>query len=618
MGKKLSVILLLLSFHVSAQKILNDTLQNVYGPSSVGFLFQSDVVLDDTLLRHPDTLLGDFRLMTLNHQNGLLWQDLGNEGTAAKSMVFQLPENSFTETGFNAFAPFYAPKVEEVRYYNTRSPFTNMAYTQSGNGMSNLGLTHSQNISPCLNATLDVRRMLSSKQWSSSTSEDRLVDHWDYTLSSNYISENSKYRFLGAFLHMNHAQLEQGGISAYDGQAFIPESELNADYNTNYQERLNGIRSRERWNDLHIYHQYQLSKAFQVFHELDYQRHKYFYRDTLLSTNELTGIYTAVDSNANNKMKNYYFFNNLQNRVGVKGYFKGFKYNIGLTSRFYSFNAVHEGESGNTRTEILVGGTAGYWFPDSLSYLENELYLGIGNYANVYLRSALKIKNFDLGFQYMLKPPYLLFNQFSSPVAAWQNDYKALSLIRGQGSFLLKGRRAFLKPEIKVNLIDNHLFFDELREPQQLENQALITEIGLSVGVGLGNWNLRNRLIYNAIGNKDVFRLPALINNFNLEYHFTYAKTLEIYLGTDVYFRSKYLGDAYSPYLQSFYLQNEQEVWGQPIADVYTNFMIKRVKLAFSFNYVNQGIPTQGFYTTPKYLAMSRTFHLKVNWPLFD
>jgi hypothetical protein len=119
-------------------QILNDSTLQIYGPSSTGFFFESSLMQDDTLLQHPDTLIDGFRFMTINKQNGWFWQDLGNEGTATKSFLLTTPDNPFTETGFNNFSPYFAPKIAKIKYYNTHSPFTNMAYTQSTNGLGNL------------------------------------------------------------------------------------------------------------------------------------------------------------------------------------------------------------------------------------------------------------------------------------------------------------------------------------------------------------------------------------------------------------------------------------------------------------------------------------------------
>jgi hypothetical protein len=613
---RLLIILGLLLPTFGIAQILDDSTKQVYGPFSTGFFFEGNVMDDDTLLQHPDTLIDGFRFMTLNKQNGWLWQDLGNEGTAAKPFFLQTPDNAFTETGFTSFSNFYAPKISQIRYYNTRSPFTNMAYTQSTNGLGNLEFTHSQNIKDNWNIALDAHRISSSKQYSAKNSEDKLVSHWDMVLNSNYSTKNKKYTFLGSYIHFNHQQLDQGGIKPLDGAEFQTPSQLGSDFNTRYQQLLSGVESSERWNNIHVYHQYQLSKGIQIFHTVDYQRQKYFHSDTLISTNNVYGIY--ADTVSNEKMKTYYFYENVQNRVGFKGFYKGFKYNVGLTNRIYSFNNVRNSETGNKKTEVLIGGTAGYWFPDSSNYLSTDLYIGFGNSPNVYLNSKLNFKGFNLGFKFITKPAYMFNQNFQSEVALWQNNFGNVTHTEASGNYLFKGKKAYFEPGVRINLVSNHLYFDQNQTPQQLESEAVFFNLNLKAGIILKNFKFSNRLIFATTSNSDVFRIPSFVNNTNAEFHLFYAKVLHLYVGTDVYYRSSFLADAYSPLLRGFYLQDNQSVWGNPVVDVYTNFMIKRVKLAFSYNFINQGLPYNGFYTTPNYLAMARTFFIKVNWPLFD
>lgn len=601
---------------VGLSQILNDSTQNIYGPNSTAFFFESNIMQDDTLLQHPDTLIDGFRFMTINKQNGWLWQDLGNEGTAAKPFLFRLPDNAFTESGFNSFSEFYAPKIADIKYYNTRSPFTNMAYTQSTNGLGNLEFTHSQNIKDNWNLALDVHRIASSKQYSAGSSEDRLVSHWDFVFNTNYSTQNKKYTFLASYIHFNHQQLDQGGVEPLAGSNFQKPSQLSSDYNTRYQELLNGVESSERWNNIHLYHQYKLSKSIQLFHTLDFQRQKYFHSDTLIATNNAFGIYS--DTVSADKMKTYLFFENIQNRVGFKGYYKGFKYNVGLTNRIYSFNNVRIGETGNKKTEILIGGNAGYWFPDSSTYFNSDLYIGFGNRANVFLNAKLKIKEFDLGFKFITKPPYLFNQAFQSDVQNWDYNFGNVTYTSVNGKYLFRAKKLWFEPSTRINLVSNYLYFDQDQQPKQLNKEALLFDLSLNASIQLDNIRLSNRFIFASTSNADVFRIPAVMNNTNIEFHLFYAKVLHMYLGTDIYYRSSFNADAYSPLLRNFYLQDNQPIWGLPVADIYTNFMIKRVKLAFSFNFINQGLPYNGFYTTPNYLAMARTFYIKVNWPLFD
>jgi hypothetical protein len=109
-----------------------------------------------------------------------------------------------------------------------------------------------------------------------------------------------------------------------------------------------------------------------------------------------------------------------------------------------------------------------------------------------------------------------------------------------------------------------------------------------------------------------------LINFTNIEFNFTYAKVLKIYVGSDVFFKSKYTADAYSPLLNQFYLQDDFQVWGVATIDPYMSFQVNKVRLAFKLGHANQGLPYQGFYTSPYYLATPRAFMFKVDWPIFD
>jgi hypothetical protein len=615
MIRRLFLLILLLPFCVEGQ-ILDDSTRQVYGPSTTRFLYEQNFLQDDTLYLHPDTLIDGFRFMTKNRASGWMWQDLGNAGTAARRVIFDLPENAFTETGFTAFSELYGPRTDKIKYYNTRSPFTNMSYIQSSRGLGNLGFTHSRNINERLNVTLDLERISSSKQYSARTSEERLVDHWDFTLSSNYTTKNKKYTVLASFIHFNHKQIEQGGIRPLNNEPFVLPEDIASAYRTTYQQRLVGVESSERWNDIHLYQQYQFGKGIQFFHVLDYQRHKYFHSDTLLNTNFLTGAYP--DSLEAEKMRNYYFLQNIQNRFGFKGFFRGFKYNVGLTSRIYSWNAIHEGQKGNLRTEILAGGNAGYWFADSATYINTDFYLGVGQNLNIFLNSRLQLKRLNLGFKFINKPPQLFYQRFDSEIFSWNNNFGGQRFTEATGNIRLGGKKTWLIPGASIRLFDNYLYFDQSQSPVQLNKQALISSLDLNAGIKLKDLKVSSHFYLNSSGNSEVFRMPVFMVNGNIEYHVRYAKVLDLYFGTDIYYRSSYKAYSYSPLLQSFYLQDEQYVWGIPVADLYTNFLIKRVKLAFSFNYLNKGFPTQGFFTTPNYLAMGRAFHLKINWPLFD
>ena len=145
-------------------QILDDSTKQVYGLKTTRYILEDDILNNRKVYYNPDSLIQDFQWsFDRNMKSGWLYQDLGLIGTAVKPLYFQPNEEVSKQLGFTTYG-FYAFDSKKVKYYNTKSPYTNMHYAQSGGGMLFLDFTHSQNIKPRLNATFEVRRLTSSKQ----------------------------------------------------------------------------------------------------------------------------------------------------------------------------------------------------------------------------------------------------------------------------------------------------------------------------------------------------------------------------------------------------------------------------------------------------------------------
>ncbi|SOE23990.1 Putative porin [Spirosomataceae bacterium TFI 002] len=601
----------LIGFSAFSQgSIIDDSTKQVYGLGSTGFLYEKNYLRNDTTLLHPDSLLGIFQLTDRVRQQEWLWQDLGNEGTASKPYYPSLPHTIATQNGFNSFH-LYAPIKDSIKYFNTRSPYTNMFYNQSNVGLLKVGFTHSQNVTPLLNFALDVNRITTSKQFSATTSEDRLVDHWDYTFSSNYNSANRKYTLLAAWIHFNHKQNEQGGIDISDSYN-TPTSLLNADYNSFYNERLTSVEGRERWNDLHIYQQFRMSNGFQVYNSFDYQRHKNFYTDLGYASNYDPFVY--ADTTSLDSLKTYYQYNVIQNEIGLKGIYKGFRYVAGFQPRYYSNDAKGFNLSQNN-LELITKLDLSYDFADSVSFLSGKAMLGTRGYM---VDADVVYRGIQIGFHNSVSPVPLIFQNYRSDLLSWENDFAAPFITSLDFRLPISLKKIKFEAGAQFMTISNYLYFDQNQIATQSSDAKEILKIDAMFQYRNKWLKFRHKTIFSTNDDNEILAIPQWVNNSNLEFKLTYAKVLDLYFGFNVYHRSQYKAMAYSPLLQSFYVQSTNEVWGLPVVDAYVNFMVKKVKVALSFDYLNKGFPTNGYYTTPGYLGLGRAFHIKVNWPLFD
>ena len=594
------------------ESILDDSTKQIYGIFSTKYYTIKDFVENDTIGANPDTVIVGFEKMDPVRKSNWAFQDLGNEGTSSRSFLPPLPSEIYSQTGFNRFL-LYAPFIDSVKFYNTRSPFTNFFYQQNNNGLLKAGFTHSQNIHPRWNFALDANRITSSKQISATTSEDRLVDHWDYTFNTNYTSKNNKYTLLAALVHFNHKQNEQGGMDLATS-FHLEESELEAAYNTFYSERLSNAFSRERWNDVHVFQQFYLGSGLQVYNKTSYLRHLNLFTDPRFSNNFDSLLINPLNISTDTLAWKY-VFQAVQNDFGFKGNWKGFNYLASFRPRFYRNISTNGLAGAQQNVELSANVHLSYLFPDSTSKLDGDIVFGNTGYI---INASLKWRDFKFEFHNSLSPVPLFYRSFSSETLNWENNFNAPFSTRFRAYYNLRLNNWLLSPYFNYDVLGNFLYVNH--EFQTTQANAVLNS--LDVGLNLQFSNKRITLAYSGLWNensaKEILSRPTWTHNVHAEIRFVYAKILKIHLGSDIHYKSSFQALAFSPYLQQFFVQNQNEVWGQPVADVYLAFRVQNVRASIGFTHVNQGFPTNGFYTTPGYLALGRSLNIKVNWPLFD
>ncbi|MBU1820297.1 MAG: putative porin, partial [Bacteroidetes bacterium] len=195
--------------------IIDDSTKNIYGPSTALHFYEDDILNNRDSLRYrlDTTLTGIHRWNFVDRSwNHLV--DLGNLGTAARQTFYQPRQQVGAQLGFDAYDP-YAIQQNEVRYYDTRSPLTEMTFVSGGRGRNLLRFGFNQNITPRLNVGFRVQRFTSNKQYgtfSAVNSQSILGQNWTFITHGNYFSKSGKYILLAHYRHLNHNVKEQGGL----------------------------------------------------------------------------------------------------------------------------------------------------------------------------------------------------------------------------------------------------------------------------------------------------------------------------------------------------------------------------------------------------------------------
>ena len=321
--------LIVLGLCLSAKgQILDDSTKQVFGPETTEYTFEKNIKYDDPKSYAIDTIIHKMHRHTFLNQAENKMQDLGNNGTAMRPLYYQLPQNIGRTSGFRSFDS-YVIEPKDIRYYDTKSPYTRLGVNFGGNGRSLVDVSFSRSDSTLLNVGFDFKRITSDKQ------VGELQNRGDHnvlaTIYSFYARWNpGKYQVLANFTRMRHQQFESGGVIP------LPSGSLdNLFKDDSAQVWLNNAESEEIRSNWHIYHQYQIHELFQVYHQFDYSQQKIRFFDTDLTSDGpffdqfLIREDSTLDASS---------FETIRNEIGIKGIHKGIFYNF---SYYTSGHSIH-------------------------------------------------------------------------------------------------------------------------------------------------------------------------------------------------------------------------------------------------------------------------------------
>jgi len=307
---------------VSAQ-ILDDSTKQVYGPTTTEYTLEKYIKYNDPQTFTIDTLLGvRHRFSPVNAADNKL-QDLGNVGTAARSLYPQLPNQIGLSSGFNAFDRF-AIKSHDIKYYDTKSPYTKLSLVFGGNGRSMVDVAFSRSDSTVFNFGFDFKRITSDKQVGATLSRgDRNVESTSYDVYARW--HPGKYQLLLNYIRFNHKQFESGGV--------IPLSSGNLDdlfLEDSAQVWLNNALSEETRSKYHIYQQFEVSDLLQLYHQFDLTNQTNSFDDPSLGADGdfFQDFLIREDSTLDEVQTDI-----IRNELGIKGLYKGIFYNFYLMRR---------------------------------------------------------------------------------------------------------------------------------------------------------------------------------------------------------------------------------------------------------------------------------------------
>lgn len=593
-------------------QVTDDSTKNVYGAKTTLFTTEENIKNNIESYQIIDTSLNNTHNWNPVNISDYYYQNLGTIGTAMRPVFYEAPDVIGKRSGFSVYDP-YMKTPEKFKYFDTKSPFTQMRSVFGGNYRAFIGIDFSRNVNENWNVGFSFRRWTIDKQIGplQSRGDLNVLGH-SYDLQTDYRSPDRKYHVMFNFARTFHKVNETGGIK--DTAEVIVYEEL-FDYDDE-DINLRNAQGGELRQQYHLYQQYKWKKILQFYHVFDRTNRMNIFVNSNPSAetdvNYFDRFLIRTDSTVDLSRYVYY-----QNEVGFKGV---------IGDAFYRFYAKRKdirytGKYLNTVNPLVENYAGGYFRfapKENWQLKANAEYELSGNYR---LDASLKVPFLTVSASSMQFASPFFYEQHLGNHDYWQNDFGSEQVQQLSGKLDIKWKDYFrLQPKLDLKIVSNHMYFDTLAMPQQASGTATLIHPGIEAKAKYRAFNLEGNYIYTFKEgvDADLFRIPEHFLTLDLYYHKVFEGKLEARIGLEGHYKSTYFADDYDPVTQQFHLQNYFEVPGYMFVDLYATAKINTAQIFIKFRHLNQDITAGGYFTTPYYTGQERILDFGVTWSFFD
>lgn len=581
--------------------------------------------------------------------------DVGVTYLGATGSATQLHNYFKRQAGASDIYPFmnpyeqYARTPEEVNFYSTKGPFSDLAYYSSGNNQiseDNLMVLFTRNINPAWNFGLYYQRMGARGIY-----QNQATNTKSFTLFTSYTGK--RYVAHLGYIYNGINNRENGGIA---NDFFITDTVMTP--NT-IEVRLKTARNRLSSNTYFLTHTYGIpldlfnkrrdslgiGGGTMVYfgHSFEYSRYKRIYTDGIRDTaffdfhqnlsiryydnyflsrkqsydssfaSQLdnrafmriqpyspTAILSKIDGGIGYSFERYYVFDPsfYLSNYAIEKLSTGYVYGnaTGMFSKYFLWSAfLKYNLSGYRQNDLLLDATARL----SLYPIQD----------GIHLTGRFLIDN---------KEPAFFTNHYFSNRLKWNENFSKTTETRVEVGLYIPAWD--FNTKFSNGIISKPIYFGLDATPKQSADVLNITSVTAEKNLRLWHFHLDNRVLFQLTSDKDIVPLPLVSANVAFYFQSEWVKSvLNNQLGLDVYYNTKFYDYAYNPAAGMFHTQNVRQLGNYPWIDLFANFKWKRAIIYVKFtNAANGMIGNNDHFSALHYPRNDRMLRLGLHWYFYN
>ena len=549
---------------------------------------------------------------------------LGNNGTATRSILYSPNFQSGWDPGFHAF-DVYRWKPENVRFFNSSRPFTELAYLLGGRTEQIIEVTHTQNIKPNWNGLFQYRLINSPGFF-----KNQKTNHNNYLLSSWFQSINKRYNNYFSIVSNSNQSEENGGIKKnedylhdpiYDDRFNVP-TQIGGDVAFGRNFFTSKLNTGNKYTDFNftMTQQYDIGKkdslvvdsiAIPLFyprlrfeHTFRMSNYKFIYLDYVPDTNYYKSVFHFPSGKLGDTINlvdtwkevvNDFSIYQYPDAKNLQQYIKAGITLQNLKGEFTSqsvslYNLSVHGEYRNTtKNKKWDIATSGRLFLTGFNSGDYHASFGLKRFA------GKKQSYVELGFRNVNRTPSFIFDNRSSFYLSAPKNFNKENISHLSASYFLPG----LKAKVTGNyfLVSNYLYFKEYTIPEQESALFNLLLVSLEKKFLVGkSWVLYSDVHLQKKTGDVPLNVPLVFTRNRFGYEGKLGlKNLTLFTGFEVRYHTPFKADGYSSPLGSFFYQDSLTINNRPEISAFFNFRIRNFRAFIRAENLNTATLVNGF-----------------------
>ncbi len=575
----------------------------------------------------------DFNVV--QRSSGREYANLGNSGTAAYPLVFDINRSTGFNLGYNQF-DVYRYQKDSVKYYQVIRPYAELSMVIGLKNEQVFQGNFANQHKGIIFYGVEFRRIFSKGIYTNQRTNDN-----GFNLYGIFNSRNKRWNIQADLIFNSFKPQENGGVQAnvFDSSFF---------QKTLVPVNLTAAENKYTQVDFYLKSSYNVGKkysirandsttnkvlmpVFRISHQLNIESNKNKFHDLSpdLNPDYYGSFYTIRDSVANdlnylkvgNALMLDYFARKLtsDSTYSEKNFVisaeVGFDYFI-LSQNELKSNTTNFYVSGNIRSN---GASA-----SKLFYKASAKYFPFGWNQNDLIADAVvgyylgKVGMVSGNFTYQLKEAPYMYERYTSHPVNWNFDLpKTKTMAAG---FKYQNVRYGLTADFNYYIVDHLPVYPGFASPY------LTTGIENAFVVHAGNRNsfhglhLDNDVWFTSTANDGLIRktYPMLVTKHSIYYeNRLFKKMLWLAVGFDLRYRYKNNAPYYEPMLGAFYPVTATNK-SYPILDFFLNLKIKTVRVFLKVSNISSSFGPKGYYSLYGYPAADISFQFGIKWRFFE